>query len=233
MVPPRGPAGEAVQPPYTPDHRSPGFRLARLLIAVGLGVFCLLYGSAFALFGQYVIPLLSGPMIVLAMVVIWALPEARTAPTGVLVALLFAFVFFLVMWPNYIALARPGLPWITMVRLTGFPLTFVLLISLSTSKSFRRSLVQALAPTPFVWGSYLIFLAIALLSVSLSAHVVQSLDKFLIVLVSWTAVMLASAFVFMSRKPRGPRCYPELSGCRHRRRGLHHVHWPFAQYVLG
>src|ERR1700722_17268882 len=104
----------AIHPPYTPDHGTPAYRWGRLFVAALVVVFCVFYGMAFALFAPFLIFALIMPIPIGLMFVIWALPDSRTAPTRLMTPLLFGLMFLLVLWPNYLAIALPGLPWITM-----------------------------------------------------------------------------------------------------------------------
>ena len=133
-----------VLPPYTKDPNRRGHRWARTLVLATVVVFCFFYGIAVALFMPWLILGLMVPIAILAPIVIWALPDTRTAPTRALWGLLFAYMMCLIMWPQYIAVALPGLPWITTSRLTGAPLALALLISVSTSAEFREQLSKAL-----------------------------------------------------------------------------------------
>src|SRR3546814_11031678 len=78
------------------------------------------------------------PVIALGLLVIWALPETDWAPTKTLAWLLIAFLIALPLWPNYLAIALPGMPWITLLRIIGSPIILLLLISLSVPAEFRR-----------------------------------------------------------------------------------------------
>ncbi len=184
--------------PYERDPRRLNQRLLSILIVVLVAGFCLVYGFAFALFAPGLLLPLVAPLPLMAMVAIWALPETRTAPTRTLIGLTFAFFVGLVMWPNYIALALPGLPWITMVRLTGFPLVLTLLICVSVSKSFRETLAASLSGAPIIWQTLAGFVLIQAVSVGFSAQPGFSIDKFVVAQVGWTSMFFVSAYVFLT-----------------------------------
>ena len=166
-------------------------------IALLVVAFCLYYGVAFGLLGAGLPLIFAIPVAILGAMVVWALPEQRTAPTAALVVLLYAFLIALIMWPNYLGFALPGLPWITMARLTGFPLTFVLLLSVSVSSGFRTSLREVLDSTPAIWKLLVFFIVIQTISIGLSRKPLFSVDQYLVAQTSWTAVFFASAYVFM------------------------------------
>jgi len=184
--------------PYTPDPETKSHKRWRLLVVVLVVLFCLVYGFAFALLAPFLMLPLLVPPVILALIAIWALPEARTAPTRSLVWLTYAFFVGLVMWPNYIAFALPGLPWITMVRITGFPLVLALLVCVSTSADFRARVATAVSSAPLLWKLLVGFVVIQAVSIGFSHAVGQSIDKFVIAQLSWTAIFFIGAYVFMT-----------------------------------
>ena len=108
---------------YHPLQRS----RTRTVIGMGLMMlFCFIYGFFFAALAPNIVTPLLAPLVVLAFLVVWALPDVNWAPTRSLEWLFFATFIVLIVWPNYLAIALPGLPWITLIRLTSFPLNLVL-----------------------------------------------------------------------------------------------------------
>jgi hypothetical protein len=189
--------GEAVLPPYTPDHGSRAYRRGRLAAFILVAVLSLFYGMTFALFAPYLIMMLIAPFAVGAVVVVWALPDMKNAPTRLIAPLLFALIFLVVMWPNYIAIALPGLPWITMERLDGIPLVLTVLLCLSTSPEFRARSADALKAARYIIGFFLAFLVIQTLSIAWSTNKVQSIDRYFVAQLGWTSVFFASVYVFL------------------------------------
>jgi hypothetical protein len=200
----RGRRSAEVLPPYAAQPS--GWRpvLGRILLYGGAAGFCLFYGMAFGLVGQFLPLLFIIPIGVLLMLVIWALPPTTKAPVRLLEGLFFAFIIGAVAWPNYLALALPGLPWITVARLTGAPLTLVLLVCVSTSKPFRVEMASTLNASPLIWRMLVGFVVIQAMSIFLSSEKAFSLDRFASDQMAWTAVFFASAYV-LSKPGRGWR----------------------------
>jgi hypothetical protein len=188
---------DPILPPYTPGQYRGDGRLLRRTLYSALVFLCLVYGGLWALLTPFLIVALLVPIGIVALVVVWALPETRMAPVQSLSWLLFVFIACLVLWPNYIALSLPGLPWITMVRLTGVPLAFVLLVCVSSSSQFRTALAECLKSTPYIWKLLVAFVVIQTASIAFSDNIPQSLDKFAIAQMSWTSIFFASAYVFL------------------------------------
>lgn len=169
----------------------------RVLCVSALTFFCFFYGIFWVLLGPSMLPMLLIPLGLLLSLVIWALPETGRAPERLLRVGLFAYLFGLLCWPDYIAIALPGLPWITVIRLIGFPLAFLLLIAVSVSEEFRERAKAILAPSPLIWKAVTAFAIIGLLSIALSKDPGASLSKFSIAQINWTAIFFVSCFVFV------------------------------------
>jgi hypothetical protein len=161
-----------------------------------LAAACALYGMLFALLAPNMALPLAMPLALLAGLAIWALPDMKTAPSGVLAPLLFAFQLGLILWPNYLALTLPGLPWITVLRLVGTPLVLALLVCLSCSSTFRAELARTVQAAPWLWRLLIAFVVIQIATLAFSSDIGHSLDWLMVSLVNWTAVFFVSAYVF-------------------------------------
>ncbi len=190
-------AGPRVLEPYVGSADSRTRRRWGAFIGPMTVVFCLFYGLAFGLLGAAMPIVFALPIAGLGLITVWALPQARQAPVAVLIGLFDIFIVALVIWPNYLALTLPGLPWITMIRLTGFPLAGVLLVCLSVSGHFRAELGKALKASPWIWKLLAAFVLIQSMSIAFSSRPFFSIDKLVIAQASWTAVFFASAYIFL------------------------------------
>ena len=160
--------------PYT--RPGPG-RLVQAAFLLAFMGFCLFFGFFYGLTTPYLIKQLVIPVILLALLTVWALPDTRTAPTGMLYGLSFAFIIVLFLWPNYLAVALPGLPWITLMRLVGAPLALVLAISYSMSPDFRAQMKEALNATPLVYKLLAGFVLIQVVTIAFSDEKDQSIQR--------------------------------------------------------
>ena len=154
------------------------------------------YGIAFALLSTFFLLQLALPLIVLALLVVWLLPEMGWAPVNLLDKLLLWFIVALLCWPDYLALAFPGLPWITAIRLVGIPLALTMLISLSVSGDFRKKLLETINSAPAVWKLLAAFIVTALVSIAFSKDIGLSVNKFIVAQLYWTSIFFAAAYVF-------------------------------------
>ena len=186
-----------IVPPYM-DVQNPRRRLVKILFPVFLGFACLLYGFFFALTAPYLIVPLAAPIALLMLMSIWALPDRAQAPTKSMEFFFSALIVTLILWPNYLALALPGLPWITMLRLTGFPMALLFLISLSTSVGFRSELSKQLDTVNGLKQVFVVFIAIQFISLALSKSPADALQKTLLQQINWTMMAVVGMWVCLA-----------------------------------
>jgi hypothetical protein len=182
--------------PYTrqPSERQRRFR--RRLVYGFLVGFCLIYGFMFAFFAPFMIMAFLIPLLFLSAFVIWSLPDTRKPPLRTLEFLFFAFVIALALWPGYLAFQFPGMPDITMSRITGGPLALLFVVCLSISATLRQDLARALAGLPYTWRAFAVFVLIEFVSIVFSKEVGFSFQKFVNAQLTWTVVFFASCYLF-------------------------------------
>jgi O-antigen ligase len=177
---------------------SPNYRKVRqwLMISI-IAIASIIYGFLVAIFPISFYVFLALPLGILALIVIWVLPERRVVPAQAFANLFFLTVVTVCFWPNYIAIAIPGLPWITFVRLWTMPMTLLLLISASTSVSFRRNIIAWTKTSPWVFRGLVTYVLLGVATLPMSAHPGTSLNTFVINQFEWTAVFLVGCYVFI------------------------------------
>lgn len=184
----------SILPPYYSGNWS---YTKTFFIVSSLLLFCFIYGFFFSVVAPYLFVLLVSPIIFVAILVIWALPDTIRAPVGPLKWFFYASFISLAVWPNYLAIALPGLPWITMIRLTSFPLFLILLVCLSVSSEFRRQMTdtfRALPAVPILLG---IFVVIQLASIGMSSEMGGSTQRFIVAQTTWTASFVVATYLFL------------------------------------
>jgi hypothetical protein len=184
-------------PPYVRDPRSPKSRVARALLTIAVVLTCLLYGVTYAVVTPILLPVLLSPIVALLFLVVWALPDTNKPPIAAMELFFFATVATMSLWPNYIAIALPGMPWITVTRLTGFPFAFFLAVVASTSRDFRKKIIASVGAAPIVARLLIAFTVIQLASILLSNNKSESVQKLVMALIYWTGMFLAAAFLFL------------------------------------
>ena len=166
------------------------------LLVFLLLLFCLIYGFAFALLAPFILVPFAVPIVFLLLLIIWAMPDAA-APVKTLNFFFFAFFIGLFAWPNYMAISLPGLPWISIIRLTVFPMTLTLLYCVSVSQDFREKLKGVLNQTPPLWKMLVVFAAIQTISIAFSKNPAASINKYIVAQTEWTAIFFVACFLFL------------------------------------
>lgn len=187
-----------VLPPY---RRVYTIRRAILpfLVFPPLCLACLIYGFFFGLNAPYLIVQFAAPIGILALLSIWALPDRRAAPTAGIEFCFLAFVVLLVLWPDYLAITLPGLPWITSLRLVGLPMAGLLLVSLSVSQSFSSEVARSVTAIKPMWYALCGFWALQCVSILFSHAPAFSVNLVVTYAINWTSVFVVSCLIF--RRP--------------------------------
>ncbi|HLZ75558.1 O-antigen ligase family protein [Phenylobacterium sp.] len=175
------------------------WRIAGRIAIVLLGIACVLYGFGYALTTPFLLKQFLAPLLPLACLTIWALPESATKPTRAVEDLFWAFYLGAMLWPGYLSVALPGLPWFSALRLLGLPMAIAMLVRLSTSTPFREQVVGTVRTIPYLGTFMAAFSAIQVFSVAVSDQPVTSLDSVIDNLIGWTAVFFVACYMF--RRP--------------------------------
>jgi hypothetical protein len=170
--------------------------ILKILVAPALAFFCLVYGFFYALTAPTLIVAFVVPLVVLAAMIIWALPHQRTAPTFAIEFLFPAFFVALVLWPNYLAISLPGLPWITLLRIIGLPMAGLLLISLSVSPEFRKRVGESVNGERLLWKFMLGFVVVQLVTTVISTSPGASAQLLFNHSIYWIAVFVIACVLF-------------------------------------
>lgn len=191
-------------PAVLPNYRRPRSALERTLKHGGFLTFCvllgLIYGLFFVLFPPFLLVYLALPIVILSIVVIWALPDTNRAPTRLLTRLFFTLLIVMYLWPNYLAIQLPGLPWMTLRRIVSFPLAGILLICISTSAQFRAELASTLKSVRPLSYMLAAFIAVQFLTIFWSDSPPYSLNQVVNFWVSSIAFLFAAAWILIRPK---------------------------------
>ncbi len=159
-----------VLPLYQPQRAGWVIAARRLTLLVFLVFAAAFYGIAAAILPPSLLGMMAAPLGLVALAVIWALPEARRAPTEALTRLFSIFLGALLLWPNYIAVSVAGLPWISVRRVVAAAIFLLLLICLSISRQYRaetKEILKASRPASTLFLAFLVAQVLAsILSVS-------------------------------------------------------------------
>jgi hypothetical protein len=181
--------------PYTNLNTLPR-RLFSVLFVMFLALFCLIYGFFFSLSVPYIVIPYILPIIVMVFLIIWVLPEFKNAPTAILEYLFPLYMIALYLWPFYLAVALPGLPWFTLTRLTGLPMIIFLLIGLSVSTPLRHQIYLSVTSIKPLWICFCGFTVVEFLTLPISKSPGASLQLVLSAQIDIAVCFLLSALLF-------------------------------------
>lgn len=171
-------------------------RPLQIALLVAIAGIALAWGFYFALSAPFQIMPMTAPLAVILLLIIWTLPQGEYAPVGALEPFYLAFLAALALWPNYICIALPHMPWLTLARLTGLPMVMILLVSASVSRRFRQHMHRTLMSDPIGWKMLLGFLAIQAATLVLSSRVGLSANKWVVFQTNCTAIFFVSVYLF-------------------------------------
>lgn len=177
-------------------QRSP---LDRVFRAGGFATLCailgLVYGVVWTMLPAQIFIFFLIPIALLALLVIWALPDTVAEPTPWIVTLLMTYLVGSIIWPNYLAFQIPGLPWLSLRRLVGIPLLVIFLISYSTSPVLRTSLHQALRSSKPVAVAIIALTVLQVLTMFASSNVPSTVSRTIKSWIEFTAIFFVAVWV--------------------------------------
>ncbi len=171
-------------------------RLFKLVIYSLIAFVGLFYGLMVAIFPMFLYLYMATPILLLAMVLVWALPQSDKVPEGAMEGLFWAYLVSMLLWPNYLAISLPGLPWITVQRLVLFPLAFLLMISFSISPAYRARTAEVFRDNPWMSRLLLAFWAIQFITIAFSKTPADSLNRFVSNTFLWTMLYTLAVIIF-------------------------------------
>ena len=179
-----------------PYRRKPLALAVRIALYATLGAVFIGYGLIYGLTAPFQIVPLAVPIVLTAFLIVWALPPGERTPWRAIEPLFLGFFAALMMWPDYLAVALPYLPWITLKRMFATPMAFTFLICLSMSRDFRGNMGRILNSDPWIWRLMLLFIFIQTSTIIFSFDPGKSINKWVVYQLNWSLIFFASCFLF-------------------------------------
>ena len=181
--------------PYRRQHTLHGPLLKTVLTLVLL-VSCSVYGLMFGFMAPaFMVPFVV-PILVALILVLWVLPEQHNPPLFAIEYLFPLFFIVLILWPNYVAISLPGVPWITLLRLIAYPMTLIFLYDISVSRKFRVEINKSINSIPILWALLIAFITVACATMFLSHAPFASFQIVLTQIINWILIFVISATIF-------------------------------------
>lgn len=185
-----------------PQYMVPEYHPLWPIVSISLfliGVVLAMYTGLFvAVGGTAALKFVGFPIGIFAVLVIWLLPDVEKTAKPPFYKLLSAYLI-LMLWPNYIAVVLPGLPWLTPPRIALAVMLAVMLIHFPQSRDTRQQVLDLLTWDRPAFRMYFTYLCIGALLVPFSRNPTTSLTFLLLQEVLALAPMVLAACVFAMR----------------------------------
>lgn len=161
---------------------------------IALAILTFFYAALFTLFPRALALPMVMPIVVIYLLSIWALPLRSYAPPRLFDQLFWGFFIALLMWPRYLAISIPGLPWITVERLFGGPLVLMLLILASSSQPFRDQLLARLRQSRGITTLVTLFAVVMTLSTLMTSDPFSTFNRLINNQINWIAMFFIAVW---------------------------------------
>lgn len=172
----------------TPVSRAVSFA-GKIALAAGYGVLVVLLPPQ-RLF------LLAIPIVVMLLLTLWMLPDRKQYSFRTITALFVPLVVTQIIWPQYIAVSLPGLPWMTPTRLILFALSATFLYSLATSSALRAQALAIASDARAFWIAFVVWEVMQFITIPVSPDIGQSAKKAIDNQFEFTCLFFIGCIVF-------------------------------------
>jgi hypothetical protein len=159
-----------ILPQYQSTEFKPWWPMVQLGMAVAGVVLAFYVGALLALGGSQAFSFVAVPVGVLLGLALWLLPDVANPKDPPFHKLFLAYLILVVAWPSYVALALPGLPWITPARLVLAVLLVLALVHFAQNATLRQHVLATLTHDKWAaraWlGYYLVGFTVAVIGLT-------------------------------------------------------------------
>lgn len=190
-------AGTFILQPY--ERRREPSAGKRLVIGIGLILLAAFYGIMCSIMPMRFVIIPAIPILVMLGLILWMLPDVGGMPYDRLRTLMLWFLAVNILWPNYVAMNLPGLPWITPTRVIVFSMVAIFVYTLATSGEFRQRIIDGMNAEPHLRTLYWVFWATTVFAIVFSKYPIMSIKSFLNNQIYWTMFLALSTLLAMRR----------------------------------
>lgn len=163
-------------------------------------------GYALALFGTFGWFIPAIPVVILAALALWIAPDLNTNLDRAIQRWYFIFLALLLIWPNYLALNVPGMPWISFQRIAMAILATITVTGIGTSARLRGEFYDVLTSHKVLLRFFLAWVVIETLMLPVGKFLGWSI--WLRHAMMWYFMFIVSAWVII--KPDVPQKFVKL-----------------------
>jgi O-Antigen ligase len=113
-----------------------------LIWPIAIVALALLLGALIAVLSATSVAVLFAPLGILILLIFWAMPAPKSVPENTAWLLLICVLAVTAVWPSYLALRLPGLPWVNLSRLLNTTFLVVWLYCILNSQRMRAALAE-------------------------------------------------------------------------------------------
>jgi hypothetical protein len=179
--------------PYVPRRRMAlGWRV---VLAVALLFLAAFYGLMTAILP---LQLLVVPMVPIALMLglcLWLMPDVGGLYDERFETYMWWTLGIIIVWPGYVALSLPGLPWISPIRVVIGLLTITFLFNLATSSYARHEVLKSMRAVPVLNRLFWTFWLLTTLTLVMSPSLGASLTKYVNNQIYWTMMFPLAALL--------------------------------------
>lgn len=185
-----------ILPQYKSTEFKPWWPAVQLAMAAGGVILAMYVGALLALGGSQAFNFVAVPVGVIAGLALWLMPDVTNPRDPPFHKLFLAYLFLVSAWPNYIALALPGLPWITPARLVLIGLLVTATLQLAQNAKLRRYVLDTMTHDKWVARAWLGYYTVCLLVALVGLTPVMSLGIVANSLILNGVCMVVAAWLF-------------------------------------
>lgn len=150
----------------------------RILLITALLLVAAFYGLLSAILPMSLIMFPATPIFLVAALCLWLLPDIGGVYETFYKRMLGPIVAIHILWPPYIALNLPGLPWISPMRVLVAILTVTLLLNLESFAEMRRLAKFNIVKVPEIHKLFWFFWILTISTIVMSDYITFSFTKF-------------------------------------------------------
>lgn len=185
-----------ILPQYNSLHHRPWWKLACVAFTA-LALFLIMYtGFLVAVGGTLAVRFVAFPIGIMALLGLWLLPDVDKPDQAPFYKLLAAYMFMMVAWPSYVAIAIPGLPWVTPPRLILGVLLIGMLTHFPQIVEARRKAMELLGYDRLAFRLFVLFLIMEAVVLPLSVSPIDVVNYEVMQGVLDGSAMVAAAWAF-------------------------------------
>lgn len=179
--------------PY--ERRRDAGIFTRLLLGVALLFLAAFYGLMCSILPMQLLVIPAVPILLLTALIFWMLPDTGGYNETWLANTVVWYAGLNILWPGYVALNAPGLPWITPTRVVVFATIAIAVTNYATSAELRARISTAMNSLPIIRKLFWGFWGVTTVSLVMSSEPFHSINKYANNQIYWTMLFGLSAWL--------------------------------------